>query len=284
MPVIRALGPADVPVLEAFLERHADTSLFLRSNLRSAGIVDRGETFQATYVGAFEGDELTGVAAHGWNGNVIVQAPGWLHAVVRAAVERTGRPVRGIIGPRAQLCAARTALGLDDRPARMDSHDQLFALSLVDLIRPASLDAPGVRCRPSRPDDLDLIARWRVAYSVEILGETDGPNLRAEARSDMERQHEAGSAWLLEQDGTPLAFSAFNARLPDVVQIGGVFTPPEQRARGWARAAVAGSLLAVAASGVRRAILFTGEDNAAARRAYEAIGFRVIGDYGLLLF
>jgi ribosomal protein S18 acetylase RimI-like enzyme len=283
MAVIRTLGPADVATFEAFLERHADTSLFLRSNLRAAGIVDRGEPFQATYVGAFDG-ELVGVAAHCWNGNVIVQAPAALDAVVRAAVEETGRGVRGIIGPWAQLCAARRTLALDDRPARMESQDRLFALSLSDLVRPATLDAPGVHCRPSRVDDLDLITRWRVDYSVELLGAEDGDTLRAESRADMERAHEAGSAWLLEQDGAPVAYSGFNARLPDVVQIGGVFTPPAFRSRGWARAVVAGSLAAVAAAGVRRALLFTGEENVAARRAYEAIGFRAIGDYGLLLF
>jgi ribosomal protein S18 acetylase RimI-like enzyme len=283
MAVIRTLGPADLAVLDAFLARHADSSLFLRSNLRAAGIVDRGEPFQATYVGAFDG-ELVGVAAHCWNGNVIVQAPAALDAVVRAAVERTGRDVRGIIGPWAQACAARHALAMVDRAARMESQDRLLALSLADLVRPPTLDAPGVRCRPTVASDLDLITRWRVAYAVELLGAEDGDALRAESRGDMERTHAAGSAWLLEHDGTPLAYSGFNARLPDVVQIGGVFTPPELRARGWARAAVAGSLLAVAASGVRRALLFTGEENVAARKAYEAIGFRAIGDYGLLLF
>src|SRR5688500_7263677 len=184
MAVIRTLGPADLPVLEPFLERHADTSLFFRSNLRTAGIVDRGEPFQATYVGAFD-DELVGVAAHCWNGNVIVQAPAALDAVVRAAVEATGRDVRGIIGPWAQLCAARRALALDERPARMESQDRLFALSLSDLVRPAMLDAPGVQCRPTRADDLDLVTRWRVDYSVEILGAEDGDALRDESRADM---------------------------------------------------------------------------------------------------
>jgi predicted GNAT family acetyltransferase len=95
---------------------------------------------------------------------------------------------------------------------------------------------------------------------------------------------DAGSAWLIEHDGVPTSFSGFNARLPDVVQIGGVFTPPALRSRGWARAAVASQLAAVVGEGVSRALLFTGEDNLAAQRAYTAIGFRRIGDYGLLLF
>jgi predicted GNAT family acetyltransferase len=71
--------------------------------------------------------------------------------------------------------------------------------------------------------------------------------------------------------------------LPDVVQIGGVYTPPALRSRGYARAVVAGSLAAAAAMGVGRSILFTGRDNVAARRAYESIGYRRIGDYGLVV-
>jgi predicted GNAT family acetyltransferase len=31
-------------------------------------------------------------------------------------------------------------------------------------------------------------------------------------------------------------------------------------------------------------VLFTNEDNRPARRAYEALGFRAVGDYGLLSF
>ena len=75
-----------------------------------------------------------------------------------------------------------------------------------------------------------------------------------------------------------------NARLPDVVQVGGVWTPRDLRGRGYARCVVAGSLLAVRREGVGRAVLFTDEENRPARAAYEALGFRVVGDYGLVIF
>jgi GNAT superfamily N-acetyltransferase len=281
---IRVLGPDDGAALEAFLVRHADSSLFLRSNSRAAGLVDEGRPFQATYVGAFVDGGLEGVAAHCWNGNVLVQAPRHLDAVVRAAVARSGRAVEGFNGPWAQVCAARRALDMADRPAAMDSRDGLYALALADLVRPPLFDAPDVRCRRTGAEDLARMAEWRVAYSIEILGAQDGDRLRAESREDIERQHAGGAAFVLEHAGGPVAFSAFNARLPDVVQIGGVFTPPALRSRGYARAVVAGSLVLVAAEGVARAVLFTGDENPAAQRAYGAIGFRRVGDYGLVLF
>jgi predicted GNAT family acetyltransferase len=47
---------------------------------------------------------------------------------------------------------------------------------------------------------------------------------------------------------------------------------------------VAGSLLDARAAGARQAVLFTGKDNEHAQRAYRALGFRVVGDYGVVLF
>jgi predicted GNAT family acetyltransferase len=77
--------------------------------------------------------------------------------------------------------------------------------------------------------------------------------------------------------------AGFNARLPDMVQVGGVYTPPEARGRGYARTAVALCLRAARERGVRRAILFTGEDNIPAIRAYRALGFERIGDFAIVL-
>jgi len=46
---------------------------------------------------------------------------------------------------------------------------------------------------------------------------------------------------------------------------------------------VAGSLLAARKQGVARAVLFADPANAAARRAYQFLGFQIVGDYGLVL-
>ncbi len=73
------------------------------------------------------------------------------------------------------------------------------------------------------------------------------------------------------------------AALPDMVQIGGVWTPPPLRGLGYGRCVVAGALLAARRAGVTRAVLFTDDDNHGARRAYAAIGFDLVGDYGLVL-
>jgi predicted GNAT family acetyltransferase len=76
--------------------------------------------------------------------------------------------------------------------------------------------------------------------------------------------------------------AGFNARLPGIVQVGAVWTPPEHRRKGFARAAVALHLAEARAEGVSRAILFT--SNPFAARAYRALGFSEIGRFTILLF
>ena len=92
-----------------------------------------------------------------------------------------------------------------------------------------------------------------------------------------------GEIWLLEEAGRPVSTTGFNATLDEAVQVGGVWTPPRLRGRGYARAAVAASLLEARSAGVRRSVLFTGPENLPAQKAYEALGFRQVGSYRLVL-
>ena len=124
---------------------------------------------------------------------------------------------------------------------------------------------------------------WRVDFSVESLGEELGPELWERCRATARRAMEQGIIWVLEDGDEMVSTSGFNATIDEAVQIGGVWTPPALRRRGYGRAAVAASLLDARAEGAETAILFTGEDNIPAQKAYQALGFRRIGDYRLVL-
>lgn len=280
--MIRLLGTGDEAALETFLTQHADSSMFLRSNARAAGLEYHGQTLEADYVAAFVGYRIVAVAAHCWNGMVLVQAPEQVDAVARAAVERSGRAVTGISGPAGQVAAARTALGLDDRPTPKFGREELFALDLADLVVPAPLTDGRWTSRPPHDDELDLVIDWRVDFMIEALHHTAGAGLRDEAATLMRLVHERRSHWLLLDAGRSVAYSAFNARLPDIVQVGGVWVPVALRGRGYGRAVVAGSLLDARAQGASRAVLFAEREDA--KRAYRGLGFTVVGEYGLLLF
>lgn len=283
---LKTLSLGDEDLLERFLAPRAESSMFLRANSRAAGLVDRGERLQGTYVASVGAGEIVSVAAHFWNGILVLQAPDpdALDAVARAAVFRSARPLAGLVGPRAQVESARRALGAEGRPASLDSREILFSLALDGLRVPESLASRRVLGRRPETAELGLVASWRGDYLVEALGLADGAELRARARTETERVHEEGVHWILLDGGRPVSYSAFNARLPDAVQVGGVWTPRELRGRGYARAVVAASLLEARDAGARRALLFTDEENRPAIAAYEALGFRPIGDYGLVMF
>ena len=116
---------------------------------------------------------------------------------------------------------------------------------------------------------------------IELLGATDSPSTRRRSEEFLDAQIAEGNAWVAVVENTPVSLSAFNAALPDIVQLGGIYTPPALRGRGFAKVAVAASLLVARDRGSSRAVLFT--NNPSAARAYEAIGFRRIGDYSLVL-
>jgi predicted GNAT family acetyltransferase len=160
-----------------------------------------------------------------------------------------------------------------------DEPEFLYKLNLADLQTPPKVASGEWRGRLIKTRDIELMTQWRVGYAVELMGETESPQLWQHMRRGVEKYLQLGHAWILEDDRQPVATSAFNSKTDELVQVGGVWTPPELRGKGYGRSAVAASLLAVREEGVHTAILFTGKDNIAAQKAYEALGFYKIGDY-----
>jgi predicted GNAT family acetyltransferase len=140
-------------------------------------------------------------------------------------------------------------------------------------------DLPGTIRKPVE-DDRSLLEDWHRAYVTELRMSTP-ERVAVEARERAARAIASGTARLLEVDGMPVAMTAVNARLPDMVQVGAVYTPPALRGRGHARRAVALHLDELRREGVMVAVLFA--SGAAACRAYEGIGFTRIGTYSLAI-
>lgn len=282
MTDIRLLTAGDEASLEIFLAAHRDTSMFLRSNARRGGLVYEGKPLQAVYAAAVRAGRVFGVVGHCWNGMMLVQAPERAADLARACVGWSGRGVTGLAGPPAEVRATRTALGLDDTAAAVEGDEWLYGLQLTDLVVPAALASGEVVGRPAGPEERDTLFAWRLAYDIETLGARDTPEQRVRTSSFLDAQIADGNAWVAVDRDEIVSLSAFNASLPDIVQLGGIYTPPELRGRGYAKVAVATSLLAARDRGATRAVLFTPNPNAA--RAYEAVGFTRQGNYALVVF
>lgn len=282
MTAIRRLGPGDEEAVGRFLDNHADSSMFLRSNLIAAGLVDGADAYQGRWVAACFGDAVIGVIAQFWNGMLAVQAP--MAAEALAAALDAIEPRRGIVGmtgPLDQVLRVRNALGLDLRAPRFFEREELFGCHL-DAMTPPPTD--GRQVRVPRLDELALLTEWRIAYHIESYNAEPSEALAAATAEEITLRHGEGHDFVVvDESDRPLAYCAYNAVLADRVQIGGVYTPPERRGQGNARRVVAGAMAEAARRGARRAVLFTGTGNHPARRAYLSLGFRLVGDFGLML-
>jgi uncharacterized protein len=281
-PVILCQNHADM--LNRFLISRAESSLVLLSNARQGGLEDHGGIFQGTY-GAYQRDgAITGVAAHYWNGMVFLQAPenppGLFHAVLTAS----GRECTGIAGPYDQVQQVLPGLVKKNCHPAMNGRETLFSLILDDLVIPGLLQTGGVICRHPADDELPAMINLRIAFMQEHLGTEMRTSHNAEARGLVTCQQQADNLWVLENTGKIVATAAFSAATPEVVQLGGVYAIPKYRSRGYGRAVVAGSLIEAITRGVEKAILFTGTDMVAAQKMYRILGFRPIGEFGLVIF
>lgn len=189
----------------------------------------------------------------------------------------SGLPLSGMIGPHDQVRGLLHLMGLDDAPAILDVDEPHFLLSLDKLIIP---EGSGTLV-PLDQAPKSTVLDWMEAYQLEAL---NTPNAVARERA------ETGYANGLEQDNrrvlmsgdVPLAMTAFNAQLPDIVQIGGVYTPPELRGQGYGRRIVALHLAEARERGVTQATLSAANESAA--RAYKGIGFQQVGRWSFVLF
>jgi GNAT superfamily N-acetyltransferase len=275
--MIREAGLADRARVEALLHRRIDMAMFPLANLNAHGL---GQT-------AFPSDHPN--ATRFWlldqDGLVALSRGGMLMPHMTENLDLSalrgslaGLQVAGALGSVSTVRPLLLALGLHDLPTCKDEDEPAFALDLDHLCIP---DTVGARLAPATAAHQPLLEEWRTAYHCETLG-TPAAEAAALAKADTLRMIDRGNHRLLFLDNQPVALTGFNASLPRIVQVGGVYTPPAFRGRGHARLAVALHLAEARAAGVTRAVLFASSPSAA--RAYSAIGFQPNGSFALVLF
>ncbi len=273
--MIREAGPDDRAAIEALLTLRIEQAMFPLVNLRDHGL-GRGD-FPASHDHAARfwriGDSVIALTRAGILLPLLDGTPDL--SGLRTALH--GLKVSGAVGHAASVRPVIAALGFERLPTNTDRDEPGFTLDLRHLV---ASDFPGTALRPITPGDLPLLTRWRETYIGEVLGQT-GPAARSRAEAELAAYLAKDSHRLLLHHGTPVAMTGFNAILPEIVQIGGVYTPADLRGRGYARHAVALHLAEARGKGTARAVLFAAND--AAARAYRAIGFQPAEPFTLFL-
>jgi predicted GNAT family acetyltransferase len=281
---VRVLQARDETAIESFLSGYTATCMYIRSNLREAGLTYNGQPYEGEYWGSFDAaGSLNGVLAHYWNNNIMMQAsnPEVLSNLLQDFKAMVSRPIAGVLGVNHQADQVIKELGLSDAPSALNTNEFLYSINLKELVLPTYQVDKKYRMTSVKDIDRHLLFQWRKAYEIEALAAIDNQNLDTLVESFVKKVLKSKDYWVLFIDDNPVCLSGFSVVLPDIVQIGGVWTPPEHRCKGYARTLLALTLVQARERGVEKAILFT--DSAAAAKAYEAVGFQHIGHYRLAI-
>ncbi|KTC66376.1 GNAT family acetyltransferase (plasmid) [Legionella adelaidensis] len=283
MIVIKKLSELHVDELALYLNHYQETTMFIRNNLCHSGITYQDGPFHGEYYGSFENNQLNGVLAHYWNGNVMMQAENFsaLSALVDEFKLKKTRQIAGILGEDTQANFVIDKLGLQSSLFAINYQEKLFLLNLEKMTTPQAVHS--YDCTLKTVDcEMDVIKEWLIAYHIEALGDdANNPKLEESIIYEIQDTQLSQYRWVLFVNNTPVSLCGFNANLPDIVQLGPVYTPPAFRNKGFARTAVYLCLKQAALKQVKRAILFTNDHSAI--RSYKSLGFQEIGKYRLAI-
>lgn len=284
MIAIKKLDELHIDELSSYLNHYQETTMFIRNNLYHSGITYQDAPFHGEYYGSFTNNQLNGILTHYWNGNVMMQAENFtaLSALVEEFKLKRTRPIAGILGEDSQANFVIDKLDLQSSLFAINYQEKLFLLNLEKMIIPQAIHSYSCTLKTVQDCEMDVIKEWLIAYHIEALGdEANNPKLEESIINEIQDKQLSQNRWVLFVNNAPVSLCGFNAHLPDIVQLGPVYTPLSLRNKGFARIAVYLCLTQAAMKKVKRAILFTNDNSAI--RAYKALGFQEIGKYRLAL-
>jgi uncharacterized protein len=187
------------------------------------------------------------------------------------AADLAGEALPGMVGPSRSTGAFADAWRRAGGEAYLSAHERAYRLRSVIAPRPA----PGAMVRATvvhRP----LIIEWLRAFNLEAMG--------TEPTQDLERAADRGingvgrELWLWVDEGRPVSLTGVGGLTPRGIRVGPVYTPPEDRARGYASNLVAGVSQRQLDAGRQFVFLFTDLANPTANHIYQAIGYEPVVD------
>ncbi len=272
--VFDPIGDADREALVDFMFAHAPIMMFPLTNLTRYGLGGDSPRAISAWVMKDEG-AIADVLTISREGMVFPCCPNGPWDAAAAVLK--GCTIKGFIGEGPQVAALRRLIGLT-KPAELDATEPAFLLNISKLQLP---DTNGFTLRHLSAAPYTLMVKWRADYEVETLLVPE-PAATKRAEQQIRNFMATDSHRVLFKGDTPVGMTGFNATLPEIVQVGGVYTPPALRGRGYARVALALHLTEVAIDGVTEAVLSAA--NEAAARVYQSLGFERTGEFALVVY
>ncbi len=251
--------------------------MILIFDIESFGIANRGHLFQGDYYGAFEGRDLRGVACLYNFGSMLLYAPDE-RLMPELAVHMAGLKRRPRVLMSRADWAEEVLARLGERGILPEkTEDQAYMV----LGKEDFLPRPGPATRFAGPADLGTLRKLHRAFHIEYFGryteEDDRMGGMAESRM------EGAGISVAEFSGEIVAKAEVLVRTDRTELIGGVFTLPKHRGKGFSKACM--SLLVDRILRSRKqACLNVARNNLPALRVYRGLGFKRICDYTMAQF
>ncbi len=192
-------------------------------------------------------------------------APGAMALIAADAIHDPG--LRGILGPLPSLDSFVRGT------KREWSAGRGTTIYLCDrVVRPAGVEG---RRHIAMPADRALLAGWIAAFNGEALAQTVTSEM---AESAADRYIASGTMHLWLVDHTPVACAAAVGPTPNGIRIGPVYTPPENRRRGFGSALVADLTQDQMDRGKAFTYLYADRDNETSNSIYQKIGYRIVAE------
>lgn len=279
--IIETLCEESLAEASVFLRQQEDTSLFLLGNLEAYG----HKLTSAPYSGNFklvrsEG-KIIAVFCLTRGGNLLIQAKtaqNSLFEQILNACKEEKIPLKCLLGEW-QFCEQFWKFLKEKDVIRHEVFTQKDILYSLELTAPSPREQQNTRLLNS-----DDFSQWKTLRQ-DFWKEDGIPNDLTEKQlyEVFLEKVKTKVVWGCFFDGILVSIAELNAKAQDLGQVGGVFTPPKYRRKGFSKA-VMYQLIRDARQlhKIRKLIIFTGDKNDAARKLYESLGVQHVGYFAIL--
>ncbi len=159
----------------------------------------------------------------------------------------------------------------------VSKHERIYRLTTVKPVT-------GVAGTMRRATEADraLLMDWLAAFGRETFGDEKPTDATAITNTMLTSPQRAAYLW--EDKGRVVSLAAYGGPTPNGIRVGPVYTPPEERGKGYASACVAALSQMLLDGGRRFCFLFTDLANPTANHIYQSIGYEAVSDVDMYLF
>ncbi len=261
-------------VLPFLLQREAEHNLMISIILRLADGSGRWGDEPPVLLALEDGGQVVASAVQTPPYHLhLVRMEGETEAALVEYLHACSPGLSGVLGPETAVSAFATCWATETG-MHAECEKGMGVYQLDRVISPAH---PGGYSEQATTADTTLLVRWIDDFNY--LTGADRRSAEEIVAQALEKQH-----YWLWKNPHPVSLAASSGPTPHGMRIGPVYTPPEQRGKGYASANVAALSQRLLYSGRLFCYLFTDLANPTANSIYRKIGYRQVCDFASVRF